>query len=482
MKMRNYNVFLAPIVWIVLLSPVAPAIGKVSEEEAKQVGLSDSPLTPLGAIRGGNQAGTIPQWDGGIRTIPSGYVDGKWYVDPYSDDKVLLTISKDNYLQYKDKLSPGTVALFERYPDTYKINIYKSRRSASYPDWFYQNSLWNARNTIFCSPPPGPNQEERCLDEKSFRPGLAFPIPKTGGEAMWNHSYYFFGKNFIETTYGFNAFADGTWSLSSRKEYWMIPYYMTNDELPPGEVFRKKGKAAWCFAQEDLAPPRAAGTTSTGCNYMANVNYEGYLYVPGQRRVRKAPELGFYDSPGTGSDGLRTADSRNLFIISGDQEWYRFSMPVRKEMYVPYNSYKIASPQYGFKDIVRAGHVNQELTRWELHRVWVVEATLKEGFRHLGPHRFIYLDEDSWAAPLAEMYDGSGRLWRVSEGYLMNFYNVPMVDAWGDSHMDLLNGRQSAMARWFNEGANRGTFPPDFKAMPDPNLMTPAGLRQYGTR
>ena len=136
----------------------------------------------------------------------------------------------------------------------------------------------------------------------------------------------------------------------------------------------------------------------SGCNYFQSVDFDAYLYVPGQRRVRKAPEIGFYDSPGTGSDGLRTADARNLFAQTGGEEWYDWSPPVRKEMYIPYNSYKLADPQYDFKDIVRKGHVNSDLKRYELHRVWVIEGKLKPGFRHLGPHRLVYVDEDSWAA------------------------------------------------------------------------------------
>lgn len=463
------------------LGGLGAAIAKVTPEEAAQIGLTNTPLMPLGAIRAGNADGSIPAWQGGIQSAPSGYEEGKWYVDPFKDDAILFTITSSNYEQYKDKLSTGTIALFKKYPTTYKINVYPSRRSASHPDWYYENSVWNTSHTEFCKPPTL-NREERCLNEATLRAGIPFPIPKTGGEAQWNHQARFIGKYFVATTYGFNSFADGTWTQSARREYWMVPYYMTDEELPKGDVFRKYGRALWCFSQEDLAPPRAAGTTNAGCNYINNTSFEGYLYVPGQRRVRKAPELGFYDSPGTGSDGLRTADSRGLFLMTGADEWYEYSPPERKEMYIPYNAYKMASPEYDFNDIVRQGHLNMDLERWELHRVWVIEAKLKPGFRHVGPHRVVYLDEDSWAAALADMYDGAGNLWRVSEAALLNFYNVPMIDDWGDNHMDLLNGRQSATAKWFNHGAKRGTFPPDFNTMPDPAQMTPAGLRQYGTR
>ncbi|WP_372724239.1 DUF1329 domain-containing protein, partial [Immundisolibacter sp.] len=215
-----------------------------------------------------------------------------------------------------------------------------------------------------------------------------------------------------------------------------------------------------------------------------SVDFDAYLYIPGQRRVRKAPEIGFYDSPGTGSDGLRTADQRNLFAQTGGEEWYDWSPPVRKEMYIPYNSYKLTDPQYTFKDIVRPGHINADLKRYELHRVWVIEGKLKPGFRHLGPHRLVYVDEDSWAGALADLYDAQGNLWRVSEAYLMNFYNVPMVHWWGDDHSDLISGRHAGVNGYFNHGASQGTLPPDFspKGKPDAAIMTPAGLRKLGVR
>ena len=47
---------------------------RVSPEEVAQLGLSGTPLTPVGAIRAGNAEGTIPEWTGGITNI--GIKDG----------------------------------------------------------------------------------------------------------------------------------------------------------------------------------------------------------------------------------------------------------------------------------------------------------------------------------------------------------------------------------------------------------------------
>lgn len=463
------------------------AVAKVSPQEAAKLGLEGTELTPFGAIRAGNADGSIPAWEGGIKTPPAGYKEGDWYVDPYADDKPLFTITAQNYEQYADKLSAGQVAMFKKYPATYKMHVYPSRRSASFPQWHYENSIYNATHTEWCNPSPGPNREKRCVAPGSFKAGVFFPIPKDGAEVMWNHTFRFVGKWYTALAYGFNAFPDGSYATQVKRDRFLMPMWITPDtgEQPlTEERFTRSGGATVCFSQEDLEPPRSAGTIFSACIYAQDTQADAYLYVPGQRRVRKAPEIGFYDSPGTGSDGLRTGDSRWMFWLTGSEEWYDYAPIQRKEMFIPYNSYKLAQPGLTFKDIVMNGHNNPELKRYELHRVWVVEATLKPGFRHLSPHRFAYIDEDSWDGALGDMFDARGDLWRVSEEYLMNFYNVPLPYFWGDDHSDLMSGRHSALNAFYNVGPKSIAAPPDFsiKGKPDLELYTPAGLRKFGVR
>jgi hypothetical protein len=478
--MMNQRVLAALAAVGILLVVAVPAWARVPPERAAEVGLEGTRLTPMGAIRAGNDEGTIPPWEGGIAVPPPGYESGGWYVDPYPDDKPLFTITARNYQQYQDKLMPGTIAMLQKYPETFFVTVYPTRRSAALPLWHYEGSVWNARRTRFCDPPLGPNREQRCLDTSTYRPGVPFPIPNDGGEAMYNHSLYFVG-HYTWTGYAFNAFADGTYAEQTRNERSLHVQYMTPEEKPKGTFFERRGGAAWCFGQEELAPPRNAGSINGGCNYFESSDFDAYVYIPGQRRVRKAPEIGFYDSPSTGSDGLRTSDSRGMFTTTGDEEWYTFAEPQRKEYFIPYNSYKLAAPGYEMKDIVRAGHINSDLKRYELHRVWVLEGTLKPGFRHLSPRRFGYLDEDSWAGAAAEMYDANGELWRVSESYLLQYYDVPLINYWAEDNSDLINGRHASSAGFFNVGAKRGTGPPTF-VKPDPAYFTPAGLRKYGVR
>jgi len=193
-----------------LLLPIGSS-AKVSPEEAALLGIEGTPLTPVGAERAGNAEGTIPAWTGGITEPPAGYVKGGWYVDPFATDEILFTITASNYEQYADKLTVGTQALFKRYPETFLMNVYPTHRSASYPDWYYEGSIANASTTEWCGNPE-PTLAERCIKRESRVRGIPWPIPKTGGEVMWNHTYTYFGKHYTAHAYGINIFADGSYA------------------------------------------------------------------------------------------------------------------------------------------------------------------------------------------------------------------------------------------------------------------------------
>src|SRR3546814_12861612 len=79
------------------------------------------------------------------------------------------------------------------------------------------------------------------------------------------------------------------------------------------------------------------------------------------------------------------------------------------------NSTRIGSPDATYDKVIRRGHINPEYARYELHRVWVVEATLKAGLRHAFSKRVFYVDEDSWSIAAVDCYDGRGQLWRFQE-------------------------------------------------------------------
>lgn len=466
---------------------VRPVAAKVSPEEAAQLGMpgESTLLTPFGAIRAGTEDGRIPTWTGGL-TDPPARKDG-WYVDPFADDQPLFTITAQNYKQYEDILTEGHIALFGQYPETYKMNVYPTRRSASFPQRLYEGSIFNASHTEFCKGGDGPDGiNARCLEDDwdHFRPGVAFPIPKSGAEAMWNHTNYYTGDQFVAKVHGFNVTEGGQPSRNMRTEWTIYPYYWEQGRWPthPYMAPGKEGRAMWCLGYNEQYPPQSAGRVVGGCNRTKNTDFDAYLYLPGQRRVRKAPEIGFYDTPGSGSDGIRTSDQRFLWAMTGTTERYDYDQPTRVVKLAPNNNYKLAQPGLKIEDIVRAGHPNQDLIRYEILRVWRIEGRVKPGERHLSPHRLVYMDEDSWAGTTGVMWDEKDQLWRVSESFNMNFYDVPMVTFWGDAHMDLAARRWTTTQAYFQmDPEGRGT-PPDFKTARDPSVFTPAGLRAQGTR
>ena len=101
-------------------------------------------LTPIGAEQAGNAAGTIPAWNGGLTTPPASYVAGQHETNPFPDDKPLFQITAANAAQYAENLSPGQKALLQRYPDTWYMNVYQSRRTAAFPDFVYDAIAANA--------------------------------------------------------------------------------------------------------------------------------------------------------------------------------------------------------------------------------------------------------------------------------------------------------------------------------------------------
>jgi hypothetical protein len=132
-------------------------------------------------------------------------------------------------------------------------------------------------------------------------------------------------------------------------------------------------------------------------------------------------------------------------MFNGATDRYNWKLIGKKEMYVPYNSNRMTAPNIKYADVLKAGHMNQDLARYELHRVWVVEATLKPGTSHIYAKRVFFLDEDSWAPLLSDKYDGRGELWRFSEQHNENWYNVPMFFGTIEVHNDLQSGRYIAM-------------------------------------
>ncbi|GAB5389355.1 MAG: DUF1329 domain-containing protein [Alphaproteobacteria bacterium] len=418
----------------------------------------DSSMTPMGAIKAGNADGTIPAWTGGITRAPSGYSRGDHHPDPYAADGIDFTITAGNMGQYADKLAPGQKAMLERY-DGFKMNVYPTRRSASFPQKVYD---WTARNDKSASLTADGN------GVTGAKIGVPFPTPENGLEAIWNHILRYRGASATRKVGQANVTTGGSYTMIKFEDDFLFRY-VQDDFDAEGE------NVAVYFLQRVVAPSRLAGSILLVHETINQVREPrgAWTYNPGQRRVRKAPNIA-YDNPGTAADGLRTSD--NLDLFNGSPDRYDWKLVGRKEMYVPYNSYKLHSDSLEYDDIIMAGHLNPDHLRYELHRVWEVEATVKSGVRHAYAKRVFYIDEDSWQILHVDHYDAQGELWRVGEAHPINYYEVPVLWSTLDVIYDLKAGRYTAV------GFDNQESMYQFGATLNQGNFTPSGLRRAGRR
>ncbi|MGJ7517957.1 DUF1329 domain-containing protein [Pseudomonas baetica] len=445
----------------VALSLLATSVmAAVSEQEAAQLGTT---LTPLGAQKEGNADKSIPAWDGGLKA-GAAPVDAKGFLgDPFKNEKPLFTITAANAEQYKDKLSPGQLAMFKRYPDTYRIPVYPSHRTAAVPSAVYAAAKKSALNVQLVSDGKGLSN---FADSRYY----AFPIPKSGVEVYWNHVTRFRGENVERWSVQAVPQVDGAYTIVETHDQNSFPQYM--DGVDPQTD--KNILYYYIFAVD--APARLAGTVSMAHETIDQVTEprKAWTYNAGQRRVRRAPQLA-YDAPGLASDGMRTSD--NADMMNGSPDRYDWKLIGKKEMYIPYNNYKLQSPSVKYADIIKPGHINQDLTRYELHRVWHVQATLKTGERHIYAKRDMYFDEDTWVLTEVDHYDGRGQLWRVGENYTYNNYEKGVNAPAAQGFYDLLAGRY-IVATMSNEAKSAPLYGNRTKLAD----FTPAALRNAGIR
>lgn len=421
-----------------------PATAAISSEEAAKLGTE---LTPTGGNPKGNAAGTIPAWTGGLTTPPAGYKPGSGdYVDPFADEKPLYVITAANLAEHEEYLTEGTKALLKRFPETYKVPVYPTHRTAAFSQEYYKEIKTVAQSVNLVDGGEG---------IKNVGTGaIPFPIPKSGLEAITNLAHRYAALEDIVMTYSnFPVQGNGTYTEVKAQQTVMWAPRVEGDDEFGMKVF-----------YELFSPASSAGyklVTHEPLNF-ATTPRQTWAYNPGQRRVLRAPEVS-YDTPIAGSDGLVTNDATDCF--GGAKDRYNWKLLGKKEVIVPYNNYKLNSLQVRVKDIVGPQHVNPELMRYELHRAWVVEATLKEGKRNVFGKRTIYLDEDSWLCLAVDMYDGRGELWRVIVPSMIQMYDVPLPLMRLEAHYDLQARRYMVQYAANDSGPyrlNTGTKPSDF--------------------
>jgi hypothetical protein len=396
MKSRN-----SLITAVMVLACTTNSFGAITQEEANKLGTT---LTAIGAEKAGNSDGSIPAYTGGLTTPPAAYKKGSTMrPDPYANEKPLYSITSKNLETYKGFLTKGTEALLKKYP-TYRVDVYKTHRSVSLPKSIQDNTVKTALTA---------QTTNNGLSLSGAHAAFPFPIPKNGIEAMWNHQARYVGEAISETkqAYYTNS-AGGTTMVNQSDDYYENPYWVPGDK---SGVYQK-------LKTTMTGPPRRAGEAIMLIDPLniAEKGRSAWQYLPGQRRVKLAPEIA-YDTPDFNISGVTTFD--DVFLYNGAMDRYDFKLAGKKEIIIPYNCYKLV---YGSTPDKLFGpkHLNPDDVRWEKHRVWVIEATLKPGKRHLYAKRTFYVDEDSWTILASDQYDGRNQLYRAGFAYMTPSYDV----------------------------------------------------------
>ncbi|MDD0997365.1 DUF1329 domain-containing protein [Pseudomonas sp. TNT2022 ID1044] len=399
----------------------AQAQAAVSTQEAAKLGTS---LTLVGAEKAGNADGSIPAYNGGLTTPPASFKSGdSMRPDPFANEKPLLVIDGKNVDQYKNMLSATTVELAKRFP-TFRVDVFPTHRTVSLPQAILDNGVKNAS---------GAKSLENGLAIDNVLPGVPFPIPQSGNEAMWNFLLRYQGVSINSKYDSWNVDSAGVPSLATTGQAFI--------SYPIYENLSQPISSADVYYQMKLSytgPARRAGEAvmlKDAANPLQQPR-RAWQYLPGQRRVKLAPNLA-YDTPNPGTAGAGTYD--DVFVFNGALDRYDWKLVGKQEMIVPYNTYKLTYAQDP-KSLTSANHLAPDFVRWEKHRVWVVEGTLKAGARHIYAKRRFYLDEDSWTALASDQYDARGQLYRGSFAFLSQSYDKQVPDSTPFMIYDLVGG------------------------------------------
>jgi hypothetical protein len=395
-----------------LLGTAAAALGAglkpvIARAATPDASLLKTTLTPFGAERAGNADGSIPAWTGGYSTVPAAYVSGQPRPDPFADDKMLFSINTQNVSQYADRLPQGVIEMMKLYP-TYRVDVYPTRRSHAMPQYVYDNIALNVSRAQLSA--------DGTAVTGAFG-GAPFPIPSNGAMVMWNHLTAYQGEalkslnsNYVVTSSGQKYLASLATVTSD------FPYYHRDGSAEAFSGIYKQ------FIVDTLAPAYQAGFALMSIQQLDAKSHppKTMEYLPGQRRVREAPDLA-YDNPNTLAGGIGNFDED--FVYDGRMDQYDFKLVGKKEMFVPYNNNRCFLTSYD--DQLGPKHYNPDVLRWELHRVWVVEMTLLPGARNVDARRVMYVDEDSWVALTCDVYDASGAYWKFLHNFVINAFELP---------------------------------------------------------
>ena len=374
-------------------------------------GLASAPLTAVGADAAANADGTVPAYTDGLRAFSARRTPklGERLDHPYAADAPQFTIDRRSMRQHAALLSAGHQRLMRTHAD-FRMAVYPSRRSVSFPPAIEQASRSNESVTRLVN-----------ADEiEGVTMGVPFRRPKTGVEVIWNHRLRYRGQ---ANDWVFNRgvrHESGDLELSQARWQFQTHYNRLSSDgvearddmiyqslmfLEPAEVYPRYQNVM----HESLSP----GVTRRK------------LWGGISPRSKTFLVTGDNDALGIFSRKIRFGDMFDVF--SGITDAYVYKLVGKREMIVPYNAFAFAV-DVGLRpeDVLTPDHLNPDFTRYERHRVWVVEANVRQGKGHTFDRRVFYVDEDSWAILMVDCYT-DGELVRFQEGHLLPVYPTESV-------------------------------------------------------
>ena len=383
--------------------------------------------TPIGAVKGANQNGTIPEWTGGLTEPPEGYSEGGDHIDPFKGDNVIFTISAQNIENYRAKLTDLQAALLEKYPEKFIINVYPTRRSCAYPEFIYKATAKNTKTAKVI---------EQGYGFSGASAGFPFPEPKNAFEVLFNHETRYSGLRYSAKISGGTMNSDGNFTKTVRQDRRLAFYH--HPDYSSAELDNRY----FVWRGEWSDPPLAKGQAFSATNTINQVKQPrfGFMWNPDTQRVMQATPSAFaYTAPMMTSQGMRISD--DMFLFNGAPDQYDWKLVGKKEIYIPYNSYAATDPSLKIGDLLQPRFLNPEHIRYELHRVWVIEGKLKPGKSHKFAKRTIYFDEDSWIAVATDLFDQNNTLTHGQFGFIKNYYEHPTCIQDFDVLYELDSGR-----------------------------------------
>ena len=422
--------------------------------DSTQAGRLGQDLTPLGGERAGNAAGTIPRWEGGLAQPPANYQPGMHHPDPYAGDTPLYRVDSQNLTQYQGQLSAGLKALLEKNPG-YFLQVFPTRRSAAAPQRIYDATRFNAQNAELISNGNG---------VAGVAAGVPFPLPQSGQEVIWNHIMRYRGNQVSFFSNLAAVLSSGAYNLLKQERD--IYFLYGREGVSPMDL----DNTLFYYRNKVVAPSKLAGSALVVQETIDQVLAirKAWRFNRGERRVRRLPSLA-YDALQPDTSGMAIADQVDTY--NGAPDRYEWTLIGKQEMLVPYNSYTVHQKGIPYDTILQEKTLNPQLLRYELHRVWVVEADLRKGHSHIYGKRRFYLDEDSWQILAVDLYDKNRELSGLQESHPISYYEVPMFGSTLETIYDFKG------SRYFVDGLDNNEPMYDFNAKLSPRDFTPQALR-----